>query len=99
MSFREKSAWITLITLIVLTLFYVTHLPPAWLLQPPGGFMFHVLTIGVGSCLFFSLVVLPAALALLPRRERPPGEDADVLPTDQPEEPATILPLPSITRV
>ena len=61
MSFREKSAWITLITLIVLTLFYLTHLPPAWLLDPPSGFMFHVLVVGVGA---FVVIVVVAHIVI-----------------------------------
>jgi uncharacterized protein len=58
-----------------------------------------VLTIGVGSCLFFALVVLPAALAVLPRREPPAEEEADVIGPAHGDEPPAILPLPSINRV
>jgi hopanoid biosynthesis associated RND transporter like protein HpnN len=59
-----------------------------------------VLTIGVGSCLFFALVVLPAALALLPRREPPIEESADIIgPAVPGDDPPNILPMPSIHRV
>jgi hypothetical protein len=79
MSFREKSAWITLITLIVLTLFFLTHLPPAWLLQPPGGFMFHVLTIGVASFVAIEIVAHVIVAIRAPRDAQAPRDERERL--------------------
>jgi hypothetical protein len=44
MSFREKSAWIILITLVVLTALYLLNMPAPYTLSPePGGELFHTL--------------------------------------------------------
>jgi len=77
MSFREKSAWITLITLIVLTLFYVTHLPPAWLLDPPSGFMFHVLVVGVGAFVVVEIVAHVIVAIRAPRDAQAPRDERE----------------------
>ena len=79
MSFREKSAWITLITLIVLTLFYVTHLPPAWLLDPPSGFMFHVLVVGVVAFVVIEIVAHVIVAIRAPRDAQAPRDERERL--------------------
>jgi len=79
MSFREKSAWITLITLVVLTLFYIIHLPPAWLLDPPGGLMFHVLAIGVGAFVVIEIVAHVIVAIRSPRDAKAPRDERERL--------------------
>ncbi len=77
MSFREKSAWITLITLIVLTLFYLTHLPPPWFLNPPSGFMFHVLVVGVGAFVVIEIVAHVIVAIRAPRDAQAPRDERE----------------------
>jgi hypothetical protein len=79
MSFREKSAWITLITLIVLTLFYLTHLPPPWLLNPPSGFMFHVLVVGVTAFVVIEIVAHIIVAIRAPRDVQAPRDERERL--------------------
>jgi hypothetical protein len=80
MSFREKSAWITLITLVLLTLFFVTHLPPAWMLNPrPSGFLFHVLTIGVIAFVVIEIVAHVIVALRAPREARAPRDERERL--------------------
>jgi hypothetical protein len=79
MSFREKSAWITLITLIVLTLFYFTHLPPPWLLNPPSGFMFHVLVAGVAAFVVIEIVAHVIVAIRAPRDAQAPRDERERL--------------------
>jgi hypothetical protein len=79
MSFREKSAWITLITLVVLTLFYITHLPPVWMLDPPGGWMFHVLAIGVGAFVVIEIVAHVIVAIRAPRDAQAPRDERERL--------------------
>lgn len=79
MSFREKSAWITLITLIVLTLFYLTHLPPPWFLNPPSGFMFHVLVAGVGAFVVIEIVAHVIVAIRAPRDAKAPRDERERL--------------------
>jgi hypothetical protein len=79
-SFREKSAWITLITLIVLMLFYLTHLPPPWWLRAnPGGFLFHVLTLGVIAFVVIELVAHAIMALRAPREARAPQDEREQL--------------------
>ena len=80
MSFREKSAWVTLITLIVLMLFYLTHLPPPWWLRAnPGGFLFYVLTIGVIAFVVIELIAHGIMALRAPREARAPSDEREQL--------------------
>jgi hypothetical protein len=79
MSFREKSAWITLITLVVLTLFYLTHLPPAWILDPPDGFLLHVLAIGVAAFVVIEIVAHVIVAIRAPRDAQAPRDERERL--------------------
>jgi heme/copper-type cytochrome/quinol oxidase subunit 2 len=79
-SFREKSAWVTLITLVVLMLFYLTHLPPPWWLRAnPSGFLFHVLTIGVIAFVVIELVAYAIMALRAPREARAPQDEREQL--------------------
>jgi hypothetical protein len=58
MSFREKRAWVTLITLIfVLTLFWL-HIPPTRMLAPPPDvWVLHVLLMMIATFVAIQIVV------------------------------------------
>lgn len=80
MSFREKSAWITLTTILVLTAFLVTHLPRPWTLAPaPGGFMFRVLSIAVVAFVIIEVVAHVAIALWSPSDARAPKDERDEL--------------------
>lgn len=79
MSFREKSAWITLITLVVLTLFFITHLPPTWMLDPPSGFMFHVLVAGVVAFVVIEIIAHVIVAIRAPRDAQAPRDERERL--------------------
>jgi hypothetical protein len=79
MSFREKSAWITLITLVVLTLFFFTHLPPAWLFDPPGGFLLLVLAIGVAAFVVIEIIAHIIVAVRAPRDAQAPRDERERL--------------------
>src|SRR3990167_8517016 len=79
MSFREKSAWITLITLVLLTLFFVTHLPPPWYLAPPSGFTFYVLTIGVIAFVVIEIIAHVIVAIRAPRDAQAPRDERERL--------------------
>lgn len=68
MSFREKSAWITLIALILVSSFLLAHLPPLSLAPPPSPAAFHVFAIGVVA--FVAIAALAHGVVAL----RAPGE-------------------------
>jgi len=79
MSFREKSAWITLITLVLLTLFFVTHLPPSWMLTPQPGFMFHVLVAGVVAFVVIEIIAHVIVAIRAPRDAQAPRDERERL--------------------
>ena len=80
MSFREKSAWITLITLVLLTLFFLTHLPPPWTLSPrPGGFLFFVLTVGVLAFVVIEIIAHIIVAVRAPRDAKAPRDERERL--------------------
>jgi archaellum biogenesis protein FlaJ (TadC family) len=79
MSFREKSAWITLITLVLLTLFFVTHLPPPWYLAPRGGFTFFVLMVGVIAFVVIEIIAHVIVAIRAPRDAHAPRDERERL--------------------
>ena len=80
MSFREKNAWVTLIALVVLMLFYLTHLPPPWWLRAnPSGFLFHVLTLGVIAFVVIELIAYAIMALRAPREARAPQDEREQL--------------------
>jgi hypothetical protein len=80
MSFREKSAWITVITLLVMSLLFVLHLPPPWTLAPrPNLFMFHVLMLLVATFVVIEIVAHVVVALRAPRDARAPRDERDRL--------------------
>lgn len=80
MSFREKSAWIILLTLIVLTTAYLIHMPQPLTLSPePDGEMFYTLIHMLAS--FVAVVVIGhIVIALMsPRDARTPRDERERL--------------------
>jgi hypothetical protein len=80
MSFREKSAWITLITLIVASAFVVTHLPPPWSLAPePSVFRFHVLGVAIAAFIVIEIVAHVVVAIRAPREANAPADERERL--------------------
>lgn len=80
MSFREKSAWIMLVTLVVLTVLFATHVPTPWSLTPPpsrGAFMALVHTIFLFVIIVGAAHILIAVLA--PKEAQAPKDERERL--------------------
>ena len=75
MSFREKSAWIILITLVGLSILFVLHVPPPYSMTPePNAPAFHALMIMIG--LFVGVIVIGhIVIAVLAPREATSAKD------------------------
>jgi hypothetical protein len=70
MSFREKSAWITLITLVLMSLLWATHFPwgqPFTLAPDPNPFVFHALVLATVSFVVLVVVAHIVVAVLAPR--------------------------------
>jgi hypothetical protein len=71
MSFREKSAWITLITLLLISLLWSLHFPwqrPFTLAPDPNPFVFHALVLCTISFVVI-VVIAHVVVAILAPRE------------------------------
>jgi heme/copper-type cytochrome/quinol oxidase subunit 2 len=79
MSFREKSAWIILVTLLVLTLAYLLHIFPQTLTPEPSSVRFHMLG---ASIIAFVVIVVIAHIAVAiwsPRDAKTPKDERERL--------------------
>lgn len=76
MSFREKSAWITLITLVAISLLWVSHLPwQRFTLAPaPSPSVFHALVL---ATITFVVIVVVAHIVVAARAPREANARAD----------------------
>jgi len=79
MSFREKSAWITLITLLLVSLFFFLHLPPFELAPEPSAFLFHAFGLGVVAFVVVALVAHLVVALRAPREARVPKDERERL--------------------
>ena len=80
MSFREKSAWIMLITLVLMTLAFTLHTTPRWWLAPdPSPFMFHMLMIAIGTFVGIVVVAHIVVAILAPRDVTAPKDERERL--------------------
>lgn len=78
MSFREKSAWITLISLLLVSAVYSMHAP--WSLRPePGGFAFHWLVVCVVALVLIEIVGHVAIAVRAPREALAPADERERL--------------------
>jgi hypothetical protein len=76
-SFREKSAWITLVTLVLVALLWVAHFPwarPFTLAPDPNPFLFHTLVL---STITFVVIVVVAHVIVAVRAPREASAPAD----------------------
>jgi uncharacterized membrane protein len=82
MSFREKSAWITLITLLLMSLVWATHFPwgSALTLAPdPNPFVFHALVLATISFVVIVVVAHIVVAVLAPREANARADEREQL--------------------
>ena len=82
MSFREKSAWITLITLVLMSLLWATHFP--WgrdftLAPEPNPFVFHALVLATISFVVIVVVAHIVVAVLAPREANARADEREQL--------------------
>jgi fumarate reductase subunit D len=79
MSFREKSTWITLVTLALVAAFIVLNLPPLTLAPAPSPALFHVFGAGVVAFLVIAFVANLVVALRSPRDARAPKDERERL--------------------
>lgn len=80
MSFREKSAWIMLITLVVMTVAFTLHTTPRWwLAADPSPFVFQILMMAIGAFVGIVVVAHIVVAILAPRDATAPKDERERL--------------------
>jgi hypothetical protein len=80
MSFREKSAWITLVAILLVSLLFLLHLPPPWSLAPqPSMFNVHVLLVSVSAFVIIEIVAHVVVALRAPLDAKAPRDERDRL--------------------
>jgi len=79
MSFREKSAWIILVTLVVVTLTYVLHIFPHTLTPEPSGARFHMLAVSIIAFVVIVVIAHVIVAILSPRDAKTPTDERERL--------------------
>lgn len=80
MSFREKTAWITLITLIGASLLFVLHPPLQLTLAPESSlFSLHVLLLSIATFVVIEIVAIVVVRMWSPRDAKAPLDERERL--------------------
>jgi hypothetical protein len=80
MSFREKRAWVTLITLIFILLLFWLHIPPTRMLAPPPDmWVLHVLLLMVATFVTIQIVAGVVMRLRSPLDARTPKDEREQL--------------------
>lgn len=80
MSFREKSAWVTLITLIAVLVLFWLHIPPTRMLAPESdGWVLHVLLLMITTFITVEIVAHIVFAVRSPRDARTPKDERERL--------------------
>jgi hypothetical protein len=80
MSFREKIAWVTLITLLVLTTLVLLHMTGHFTLRPePNPFLFHVMLLSIVTFIAVEIVSHIVFTIMNPRDARVPKDERERL--------------------
>jgi hypothetical protein len=80
MSFREKRAWVTLITLIAVLVLFLLHYPPPDLLTPaPTMFVLHVILLMLTTFVGVEIIAHVVFMIRSPRDARTPKDERERL--------------------
>jgi hypothetical protein len=80
MSFREKTAWITLLTLIFASLLFILHPPLQLTLAPePSHFSFLVLLLSIATFVIIEIVAIVVVALWSPRDAKAPFDERERL--------------------
>ena len=78
MSFREKSAWVTLISILLVSVLYFLHLPVPYG-HPPAPWMFHATVACIGVFIIIEVIAHFILYLRYPRDARTPKDERERL--------------------
>jgi hypothetical protein len=78
MSFREKSAWITLVSILLVFAFYITHVPN-FLNPDPGVWELHVIGVAIAAFIVIEVVAHIVLYLRFPKDARTPKDERERL--------------------
>jgi archaellum biogenesis protein FlaJ (TadC family) len=76
MSFREKTAWVTLIAILLVIAFFFTHGPEIWS-PAPDPWTFHLLAAAMGAFLAIEVVAYVVLYLKYPKDARTPRDERE----------------------
>jgi len=80
MSFREKRAWVTVITLIAVLILFWLHIPPARMLAPDRSlWVLHVLMLTISTFIIVELIAWIVMRIRSPHDARTPKDEREQL--------------------
>ena len=82
MSFREKSAWISLVTLIIVAILFLLHFPTPWtytLSPQPNGWMFQILLLTIATFIGVEIIAHIVIAIWSPRDARTPKDERELM--------------------
>ncbi len=80
MSFREKRAWVTLVTLIFVLLLFWLHIPPTRMLAPQRSlWVLHVLMLMIATFVVIKIIAHIVMAIRSPRDARTPKDERERL--------------------
>lgn len=80
MSFREKSAWVTLVTLAVLTIVFILNIPRPYTLAPAANSsLFHVMLLAIVTFVVVKVAAYIVIAVRAPRDARTPKDERERL--------------------
>lgn len=80
MSFREKRAWVTLVTLVFVLLLFWLHIPPTRMLRPDSElWVLHVLLLMIATFVTIRIIAHIVMAVRAPRDARTPKDERERL--------------------
>jgi heme/copper-type cytochrome/quinol oxidase subunit 2 len=79
MSFREKSAWIILVTLVLVTVAYLLHIFPHTLTPESSGARFHMLAVSIIAFVVIVVIAHVVVAIMSPRDAKTPTDERERL--------------------
>jgi hypothetical protein len=79
MSFREKSAWVTLIAFVIASVMYIIHAGPRMLVPNPGVWTLHLIGVSIAAFILIEVIAHIVLWVRFPKDARTPRDERERL--------------------